>query len=65
MSVFKRKDLLGIYDLSLDEINEILEVSSEFKQVLQRPIKKVPTLRDKTVINLFYEPSTKTRVFLS
>lgn len=56
-----RKDLLGIEDLSVDEINLILDTAESFKEVSKRDIKKVPTLRGKTVINLFFEPSTRTR----
>ena len=58
---FKRKDILGIKDLSVDEINLILETAGSFLEVSTRKIKKVPTLRGKTVINLFYEASTRTR----
>ena len=58
---FKRKDLLGIEELSKDEILEILDTADSFKEVSSRDIKKVPTLRGKTVINLFYESSTRTR----
>lgn len=57
----KRKDLLGIRDLSAEEINLILETAESFKEVTGREIKKVPTLRGKTVVNLFFEPSTRTR----
>jgi aspartate carbamoyltransferase catalytic subunit len=57
----KRKDLLGMQDLSVDEINLILETADSFKEVSGRDIKKVPTLRGKTVVNLFFEPSTRTR----
>jgi aspartate carbamoyltransferase catalytic subunit len=59
--VLKRKDLLGIEDLSRDEILEILDTAETFQEVSTRPIKKVPTLRGKTVINLFFESSTRTR----
>jgi aspartate carbamoyltransferase catalytic subunit len=59
--MFKSKDLLGIKDLSPEEINFILDTSSNFKDVLQRDIKKVPPLRGKTVVSLFFEPSTRTR----
>lgn len=58
---FERKDILGIQDLSVDEINFILETAESFLEISTRPIKKVPTLRGKTIINLFYEPSTRTR----
>jgi aspartate carbamoyltransferase catalytic subunit len=56
-----KKDLLGIKDLSVDEINLILDTAESFIEVSTREIKKVPTLRGKTVINLFMEPSTRTR----
>lgn len=55
------KHLLGIKDLSYEAIKEILDTTSSFKEVLKRDIKKVPTLRGKTVVNLFFEPSTRTR----
>jgi aspartate carbamoyltransferase catalytic subunit len=58
---FNRKDLLGIRDLSSEEINAILDTAQSFKEVSTRSIKKVPALRGKTVINLFFEPSTRTR----
>lgn len=57
----KRKDLLGIEDLTAEEIVRILDLADSFKEVSLREIKKVPTLRGKTVINFFYEPSTRTR----
>ena len=57
----KAKDLLSIEDLSVEEIEEILKNARSMKQILQRDIKKVPTLRGKSVINLFYENSTRTR----
>ncbi|HHL39635.1 MAG TPA: aspartate carbamoyltransferase catalytic subunit [Deltaproteobacteria bacterium] len=57
----KRKDLLSIADLDASEIKLILDTAASFKEVSEREIKKVPTLRGKTVINLFYEPSTRTR----
>jgi aspartate carbamoyltransferase catalytic subunit len=56
-----KKDLLGIDDLTSDEIHLILDTSEAMREIGQRPIKKVPTLRGKTVVNLFYEPSTRTR----
>lgn len=58
---FKRKDLLGIRDLEEHEIEHILDVAFSLKEINTRAIKKVPTLRGKTVIHLFYEPSTRTR----
>ncbi len=56
-----RKDILGIKELSVEEITLILETADSFLEVSTREIKKVPTLRGKTVINLFYEASTRTR----
>jgi aspartate carbamoyltransferase catalytic subunit len=56
-----RKDILGIKELSVEEIDLILETADSFIEVSTREIKKVPTLRGKTVINLFYEASTRTR----
>src|SRR5438477_6063284 len=56
-----KKDLLGIADLSCDEIYRILDTTEAMREIGERPIKKVPTLRGKTVVNLFYEPSTRTR----
>ncbi|GLI36233.1 aspartate carbamoyltransferase catalytic subunit [Desulforhabdus amnigena] len=58
---FKRKDILGIRELEVHEIEHILEMAFSLKEINTRPIKKVPTLRGKTVIHLFYEPSTRTR----
>lgn len=60
--MFKSKDLLGIKELTTEEIYHIVETASGFKDVLQRDIKKVPPLRGKTVVNLFFEPSTRTRI---
>jgi aspartate carbamoyltransferase catalytic subunit len=57
----RRKDLLGIADLSSAEIALILNTAEAMKEVGTRPIKKVPALRGKTVVNLFFEPSTRTR----
>lgn len=56
------RHLLGIKDLTANDISIILDTAKEFKEVLQRPIKKVPSLRDVTVVNLFYENSTRTRI---
>ena len=56
-----KKDLLSIADLSSDEIHLILDTTEAMREIGQRPIKKVPTLRGKTVVNLFFEPSTRTR----
>jgi aspartate carbamoyltransferase catalytic subunit len=58
---WNRKDLLGLRELSPEEINFILETADAFKQVGTREIKKVPALRGKTLINFFVEPSTRTR----
>lgn len=59
--MLKRKDLVGIKDLGVDEINLILDTARGFKDILKRDIKKVPTMRGRTVVNLFFEPSTRTR----
>src|SRR6201982_1936548 len=56
------KHLLGIKDLTTDDISTILSTAAQFKDVLQRPVKKVPSLRDVTIVNLFYENSTRTRI---
>src|SRR5436189_2348107 len=56
------KHLLGIKDLSREDISLILSTATQFKEVLQRPVKKVPSLRDVTIVNLFYENSTRTRI---
>ncbi|MDD4909216.1 MAG: aspartate carbamoyltransferase catalytic subunit [Candidatus Omnitrophica bacterium] len=61
-AAWTRKDLLGLEDLSRQEIELILSTAESFKEVSTREIKKVPALRGKTVVNLFYEPSTRTRV---
>jgi aspartate carbamoyltransferase catalytic subunit len=56
------KHLLGIKDLSSSDISIILSTATQFKEVLQRQVKKVPSLRDVTIVNLFYENSTRTRI---
>jgi aspartate carbamoyltransferase catalytic subunit len=56
------KHLLGIKDLLREDITTILQTAEQFKDVLQRPVKKVPSLRDITIVNLFYENSTRTRI---
>jgi len=58
---FRRKDLLGIRDLTAAEITGILDTAENFREISNREVKKVPTLRGKTVINLFFESSTRTR----
>ncbi len=59
---FNRKHLLELKGLTREEITFILDTAESFKEVLKRPIPKVPTLRGKTVVNLFFEPSTRTRI---
>ena len=61
MASLSHKDLLGIEQLSVEEITLILDTAEALREVSARPVKKVPTLRGKTVINLFFEPSTRTR----
>lgn len=56
------KHLLGIKELNVDDINQIFATAANFKDVINRPIKKVPSLRDTTVANLFFENSTRTRL---
>ncbi len=59
--VFRHKHILGIEHLSRDDIQTILDTAENFREINSREIKKVPTLRGKTIINLFYEASTRTR----
>ncbi|MBI4887994.1 MAG: aspartate carbamoyltransferase catalytic subunit [Acidobacteria bacterium] len=61
VTALRSKDLLGIADLTPEEISLILDTAEAMKEVGERPIKKVPALRGKTVVNLFFEPSTRTR----
>jgi aspartate carbamoyltransferase catalytic subunit len=61
VTALRHKNLLGIADLSAEEIALVLDTAEAMKEVGTRPIKKVPALRGKTVVNLFYEPSTRTR----
>jgi aspartate carbamoyltransferase catalytic subunit len=58
---FRGRDLLGMEDLTAADICAILDSAASFKEISEREIKKVPTLRGKTIINLFFEPSTRTR----
>jgi len=58
---FKHKDIIGLQDLTADEIELLLNTAQNLKEINSRDIKKVPTLRGKTVVNLFYEASTRTR----
>ncbi len=57
-----RKDLIGLEDLSRDEILSILNTAEAFRSVFDRPVRSVPIMRGKTVVNLFFEPSTRTRI---
>ena len=57
----KRKDILGLEEITPEEIELVLETAASFKEILSRPIKKVPTLRGKSIVTLFYEASTRTR----
>ncbi|MBL7171199.1 MAG: aspartate carbamoyltransferase catalytic subunit [Candidatus Omnitrophica bacterium] len=58
---WKRKHLLGLEELEVEEIEHILDTTDSFREISTRAIKKVPTLRGKTIVNLFFEPSTRTR----
>jgi aspartate carbamoyltransferase catalytic subunit len=62
MSTLSTKHLLGIKDLQVADIELLLETSAQFKEVINRPIKKVPSLRDLTIANVFFENSTRTRI---
>lgn len=59
---FRHKHIFGIEQLSSEDIDHILSTARSFREISDRPIKKVPTLRGKTVVNLFFEPSTRTRL---
>ena len=61
-AVWKRKDLVGLKDLTADEINLMLDTAKSLQEISLRPVKKVPTLRGRTVANMFFEPSTRTRI---
>lgn len=61
-AAWRRKDLVGLKDLSADEIKLILDTAKSLQEISLRPVKKVPTLRGRTVANLFFEPSTRTRI---
>ncbi|NLG32379.1 MAG: aspartate carbamoyltransferase, partial [Syntrophomonadaceae bacterium] len=61
MNFEQRKDLLGIKELSRDDIDLILNTAVPMKDIIKRDIKKVPTLRGKAMVTLFFEPSTRTR----
>ena len=60
--LWKRKDLVGLKDLEAEEIQLVLDTAKSLQEISLRPVKKVPTLRGRTVANLFFEPSTRTRV---
>ena len=62
MSTFSKKHLLGIKDITSDDIELVFETADNFKAIINRPIKKVPSLRDITVANIFFENSTRTRI---
>jgi len=61
VQTLRRKDILGLEEISAEEITLILETSRSMREIMQRKIKKVPTLRGRSVLNLFYEPSTRTK----
>ena len=62
MSQLSSKHLLGISNITVDDINLIFKTAENFKQVINRPIKKVPSLRDITIANVFFENSTRTKI---
>ena len=59
---FNQPHLLGLADYSKEDIQHVLEQATHFREILDRPVPKIPTLRDKTIVNLFYENSTRTRI---
>lgn len=59
---FQHRNIFGIEQLTSEDISHILTTANSFKEIASRPIKKVPTLRGKTIVNLFFEPSTRTRM---
>ena len=59
---WNRKDLIAIKDLSSEEIEKIFKVTAALKRTMGRSVKKLPALRGKTIVNLFLEPSTRTRI---
>ncbi len=61
MTTLRRKDVLGLQEMDPEEIRLILETASTLREIMDRPIKKVPTLRGKSIVTLFYEASTRTR----
>ncbi len=62
MITLNRKHLLGLEGMNADDINLILNTAESFKEISERPVKKVPALRGQTIANLFFEPSTRTRI---
>ncbi len=60
--MLKSRHLLGLRDVSSDDITTILDTAKNFREILERPVKTVPTLRGKTIVNLFFESSTRTRI---
>lgn len=59
---FTQRHLLGLADYSAEDIGYVLDQAVQFREILERPVPKIPTLRDKTIVNLFYENSTRTRI---
>ena len=62
MSKLSQRHLLGIKDITREDIELIFDTAANFKEVINRPIKKVPSLRDVTIANVFFENSTRTRL---
>ncbi len=60
--ILKKKDVLGLEELSAEEILGVLEIASRFRAVFDRPVRSVPIMRGRTVVNFFHEPSTRTRI---
>ena len=60
--MFDHKHLIGLENFPKKDIQKIIDTAFNFKEVLERPIKKVPSLQGKTIVNLFFENSTRTRI---
>jgi len=60
--ILKSKDVLGLEGMSAEEIRGVLEIAFRFRAVFDRPVRSVPIMRGRTVVNFFHEPSTRTRI---
>ena len=60
--ILRSKDVLGLEDLTAEEILGVIDIASRFRAVFDRPVRSVPIMRGRTVVNFFHEPSTRTRI---